>query len=570
MNTPYLTVIAVGVLITAAFSAMILTRRRASREQLKQEIKACWGTDVPRRFFVIEEDKARKLSDRESAAFGASCRIDDITASDLDLYSVTERIGHPMSAAGAEVLFAWLRHPLLENEPLKKREALIARMTADEEGRREAQMILAEIGSVKGDSFYGHMEKLDSAEEIGGRRFLLPGLLTLVSLALLFVYPPAAVVLLVLSLVLNFRIHLRMREVSGEAVRGFQCVLRLLEAADRLRKLPLSEVNGMREEMDMIVSSFSDFRRGSFWVARGGSVGTGLADAVLEYIKMFFHVDLIRFDVMLKEYRKRREDAVSLLLLVGGMDAAQAAADYRAAHPDFCIPDITDRTEGGGRRASLCVRDLVHPLLPDPVPNSIETDREILLTGSNASGKSTFLKSVILSAVMAQSIHTVPASAYRAPFFRIYTSMALTDNLRGGESYFIVEIRSLKRICDAAEADGPPVLAAVDEVLRGTNTIERIAASSHILKSLAGPNVLLFAATHDIELAGLLASDYRNFHFGESVLEGDVRFDYILREGKAEGRNALRLLRASGYREDVVSGAAGTAEHFEETGEWRL
>ncbi|MBQ6386138.1 MAG: hypothetical protein IJJ38_08230 [Lachnospiraceae bacterium] len=570
MNTPYITVIAVGVLITAAFSAMILTRRRASREQLKQEIKACWGTDVPRRFFVIEEDKARKLSDRESAAFGASCRIDDITASDLDLYSVTERIGHPMSAAGAEVLFAWLRHPLLENEPLKKREALIARMTADEEGRREAQMILAEIGSVKGDSFYGQMEKLDSAEEIGGRRFLLPGLLTLVSLALLFVYPPAAVVLLVLSLVLNFRIHLRMREVSGEAVRGFQCVLRLLEAADRLRKLPLSEVNGMREEMDRIVSSFSDFRRGSFWVARGGSVGTGLADAVLEYIKMFFHVDLIRFDVMLKEYRKRREDAVSLLLLVGGMDAAQAAADYRAAHPDFCIPDITDRTEGGGRRASLCVRDLVHPLLSDPVPNSIETDREILLTGSNASGKSTFLKSVILSAVMAQSIHTVPASAYRASFFRIYTSMALTDNLSGGESYFIVEIRSLKRICDAAETDGPPVLAAVDEVLRGTNTIERIAASSHILKSLAVPNVLLFAATHDIELAGLLASDYRNFHFGESVLEGDVRFDYILREGKAEGRNALHLLRASGYREDVVSGAAGTAEHFEETGEWRL
>ena len=154
MNTPYITVIAVGVLI--------LTRRRASREQLKQEIKACWGTDVPRRFFLIEEDKARKLSDRESAAFGASCRIDDITASDLDLYSVTERIGHPMSAAGAEVLFAWLRHPLLENEPLKKREALIARMTADEEGRREAQMILAEIGSVKGDSFYGQMEKLDS------------------------------------------------------------------------------------------------------------------------------------------------------------------------------------------------------------------------------------------------------------------------------------------------------------------------------------------------------------------------------------------------------------------------
>ena len=103
----------------------------------------------------------------------------------------------------------------------------------------------------------------------------------------------------------------------------------------------------------------------------------------------------------------------------------------------------------------------------------------MLLTGSNASGKSTFLKSVALNAILAQTIYTVMADSYRAPYFRIYSSMALKDNLMGNESYFIVEIKSLKRIYESAD-EKVPMLCLIDEVLRGTNTVERIAASSQI------------------------------------------------------------------------------------------
>ena len=90
----------------------------------------------------------------------------------------------------------------------------------------------------------------------------------------------------------------------------------------------------------------------------------------------------------------------------------------------------------------------------------------------------------------------------------------------------MVEIRSLKRILDAVEEPGAPVLCFIDEVLRGTNTVERIAASSKILESMAQKRVLPFAATHDIELTYILEKEYENFHFQEEVKEDEVLFDY--------------------------------------------
>ena len=104
------------------------------------------------------------------------------------------------------------------------------------------------------------------------------------------------------------------------------------------------------------------------------------------------------------------------------------------------------------------------------------------------------------------------ATECKMSYFRVMTSMALRDDLESKESYYIVEIKSLKRILDSAKEE-TPLLCIVDEVLRGTNTIERIAASSEILASLCLPHVLSFAATHDIELTYMLEEYYTNYHF---------------------------------------------------------
>ena len=170
---------------------------------------------------------------------------------------------------------------------------------------------------------------------------------------------------------------------------------------------------------------------------------------------------------------------------------------------------------------------------------------------------------------MAQTIHTCTAARYRGELFYVYSSMALRDDLESGESYYIVEIKALKRILDAASAGKGTVLCFVDEVLRGTNTVERIAASTQILASLGENGILCFAATHDIELTDLLKDKFDNYHFEEEVRDGDVVFPYRLRPGKAVTRNAIRLLELMGYDEGIIRLANAQAEYFMEKGEWK-
>ena len=164
--------------------------------------------------------------------------------------------------------------------------------------------------------------------------------------------------------------------------------------------------------------------------------------------------------------------------------------------------------------------------------NSIVAKRGVLLTGSNASGKSTFLKAVALSAVFAQAIGLVCAKAYSAPAFLMFSSMSLSDNVSLGDSYYMAEIKSMKRIMDATNCNKAPILVFVDEVLRGTNTVERIAASTQILRYFAKESLICFAATHDVELTHLLEDVYDNYHFREEIVGDDITFSYLLQQGE--------------------------------------
>ena len=147
--------------------------------------------------------------------------------------------------------------------------------------------------------------------------------------------------------------------------------------------------------------------------------------------------------------------------------------------------------------------------------------------------------------------------------------MALSDNIFENESYFIVEIKSLKRILDKID-DTTPMLIFIDEVLRGTNTLERIAASSRILSELAAKNTMCFAATHDIELTYILEKKYSNYHFTEDIINNTVVFEYILHKGRATSRNAIKLLTMLGYPKEIVSQAETSVEEYLRDGQWKI
>lgn len=231
--------------------------------------------------------------------------------------------------------------------------------------------------------------------------------------------------------------------------------------------------------------------------------------------------------------------------------------------PLWCEPELDFET--GERYVEA--ESLVHPLLRSPVPNDLALDRPALVTGSNASGKSTYLRTALLAALLSQTACTCPGASYRGAAFHVYSAMALRDDILSGESYYIAEILATKRILDAAEA-GEPVLCAVDEVLRGTNTIERISAASEILLALKRSGALCIAATHDLELCTILAGEYAMLHFEETVTDEGMSFDYRVRPGKTETRNAIQLLRLMGLDDEITDRADERAAAFLRTGVW--
>ena len=467
----------------------------------------------------------RRCSERRGRSNGFV--IDEITWNDLDMDALYRNMDITCSSAGEESLYHLLRTPRTDGSIPVSEEGLNW-WTQNEKERINVQRILQQLGRSSKYSLYDYLDLVSSLEERSAVKELYAILLPAVSLGIMAAKPPAGIICLLLSFAVNIVTYYRVKRGS----------------ADR---------------------SLRGFSRGSGILLRGngGISSSNPADLLLDYLCILFHIDLMKFDTMLKELRGKQQEVESLIEAVGTIDAQISIASWRKSLPFYIVPDLSG--------SSYEVVDLIHPLLKAPVPNSIAVSSPVLLTGSNASGKSTFLKAAALAALLSQSVNTAPAASYRSCPYRIYTSMALRDDLAGGESYFIVEIRSLKRVMDAAsDSSKVPVLCCVDEVLRGTNTTERISASAEILLYLAEKPMQIFAATHDLELTELLQEKYVNYHFTETVEGEDVKFSYRLLEGPADSRNAIRLLRAMGYDPGIADRAQERADHYTETGVWEL
>lgn len=485
--------------------------------------------------------------------------LDDITWNDLAMDELFFMMNSTGSAMGEEVLWALLHELKLEERSLEEREKLISFFQNNPDARLRLQTDFALIGKNKKVSIYEYMDQLDRVRQESNllHYFGLAGIA--VSLVLLACSVGKAGFLLIGFIIFNLLTYYKRKGEIEIYYSVISYLIRMLEYAEKVSKEEIPELNSYFDTLKKHSTALKSFRKGAPAVTPQNLTGD-MFSFFLDYLRILFHTDLIRFNKMMKQYFGKKKLIVEVFEMVGFIDAMCAVASYRTYLGAYCLPEFTEDKQ-------YTAVELCHPFIEKPVPASIATRQSVLITGSNASGKSTFIKSAAINAILAQTIHTVCAKSYTASFFKVLTSMALTDNLFGNESYYIVEIKSLKRILDATE-DDIPVLCFVDEVLRGTNTVERIAASSRILHSIANSNALMFAATHDIELTYMLEECFENYHFEEKILEDNILFDYQLKSGRATSQNAIALLGMLGYPEEVIQKARKTAAHFVEKGEW--
>ena len=249
------------------------------------------------------------------------------------------------------------------------------------------------------------------------------------------------------------------------------------------------------------------------------------------------------------------------------VEALSSLANFAALHPDYSYPVIDNETahadvlSGQSKESAETVRpirlsaeNLGHPLIParNRVCNSISFDerrRIALITGSNMSGKSSFLRTLGVNLSLAYAGAPVCAARFDTGLYRIFACMRINDSLTDGFSFFYAEVKRLKMLLTTVEPHhGLPVIFLLDEIFRGTNNQERFIGSRAFIRALAEHPAIGAIATHDLELVKLADENQviTNYHFREDVEEGRMIFDYKLRRGPCPTTNALKIMAMAG------------------------
>lgn len=233
---------------------------------------------------------------------------------------------------------------------------------------------------------------------------------------------------------------------------------------------------------------------------------------------------------------------------LGELEALNSLAGLAFAHPDYSVPTIQDES------LLLDAVQVVHPMLAPgkAVANSLALNgigQTVLITGSNMSGKSTFLRTLGVNLVLALAGSVVSADRFACSPLQLFTSMRTQDSLEESTSSFYAELKRLQTLIRMTGAkDQLPILYFLDEILKGTNSADRHRGAEALIRQLHHTNASGFVSTHDLEL-GQLGHDedfVHNYHFQSDIRNGELLFDYRLRDGICQSFNASQLMQAIG------------------------
>lgn len=540
------------ILICILVMAYILNRlenRRVSDKGKKALLRESFGS-IPkpenRDYGGIEYDW-----DFERAKLPQCQQVDDITWNDLEMDAVYLRINNCQSFAGEQALYAALHRLRRSGKEEAVLNETINFFGEQEQERQRAMYLLHCLGKQRNNYYLPVFIRNLSGFAIPNIQFyrFMRGLLICSVLPCALLLDTRYLVLPLFAALANLVIYSFQKYKYGINLAMLRSTLGIIRTAKLLSDPKKSGYEDHFHDLSGLADRFSRSARRIMRLntrEQGGLSGDlfSLANAYLVGITLS---DFIQYNKLIRELEGRKEELLALYHRIGEIDMAICAASFRASLPHWCEPCFEEETSV----CSLTAEELYHPLLGHPVSNSVVIGRSCIVTGSNASGKSTFIKAVAVNVLLAQSIFTCSAKYFSLPRASLITSMAVRDDIQSGESYYIKEIKYLKRIIDGLSPD-TPAICIVDEILRGTNTQERIAASCAVLRYLARHNCLAMVASHDIELTQLLKDQYDNFHFSEQITDGGITFSYQIQPGPADSKNAIRLLEFMGFPVEIT------------------
>lgn len=479
--------------------------------------------------------------------------LSDAVATDIDLGNVFDYADRTNSKPGQQYLYRKLRATKKDISSLQALDQLADQFEANPDLRIATEIELTTLGNK--NAYYIHelfTTHYNSLYDKWTAFYLrVAGLLWIMSVAFTIIYQNQFLFFLALSLtVYNFYLHYSNKKKISSYVHSLPQLYTLINVV----KLILKSVDASKnEKVSKSLTDIAPLQRSLSWLKFQDKVDqdpTDVSSGVLELIKTLLVLEPLMFLISVNRINQQKKSIEVMFNYVAEMDVAISIASLRAGLPYYSKPVFI--AEG----QDLDVTDLYHPLVEGCVPNSIlvSTTQGVLITGSNMSGKTTFIRSIAINALLSQTLFTSCSQKYQSPFLQIFTSIRLSDDLEEHKSYFQAEALSILNIVKNSSSETSSLII-IDEIFRGTNTIERVAAAKAILSYLTANKNFTFVSTHDLELAELLGQEYAVYSFEELVSDTRLIFDYKIKTGILKHKNAIAILSSLGYPELIVDDA---------------
>ena len=468
--------------------------------------------------------------------------IDDSTWDDLMMDDVFKKIDRTYTSQGEASLYAMLRNPLFNERKLKNRSNTITYLKEHKDLSVNLRCILFKMGGDPDNSLIEMIEGLLSISKFKSILYTITGLIAPILLTILSIILQNPYLFLAATVFMYINIGIHHTEIRTVKAKGIVKLTDMFTASHKILKVNSPVLESYNDELRNCLEELKDIDRNTAFI----KFVTGFG-GLMELVAVPFLLEVITYYRITPYLVKKESEILKLYYIIGEIDALVSMASFEMSYEDkISIPNFIDDVK-------ISIEEGIHPLIENPVSNSITIDNKgIILTGTNMSGKSTFLRMISTNILFAQTFNIVFAKSYNACFFNLVTSISPKDDINSGKSYYMAEAESLLRIINALD-DDVPVFTTIDEIFRGTNPIERISSSAEILRYINERKGICIAATHDQEISDILKDSYDFYYFSESVSnEHGLNFDYKLKKGVTNTRNAIKLLEFLGYPKEII------------------
>lgn len=479
-------------------------------------------------------------------------RISDRTTSDLDLDDVFEVIDRTNSKIGEQYLYYKIRN-IGDQNSLSDFHDLTLLFEENESLRLKTQVELTNINYHK--SYY--FEELVTSKPMEKPKILwLVYALTILTLLCMYFgfYYPILFLFIVPIFAINTVFHYKNKWRISSYINAVSQLPYVLSVSRNIASYPeikkkFPDTSFIKEvEKVELKTKFISFE------ANTNNEFTALMNGLFVPIKILFNLEYLIFYSFIDSITNKKSELNKMFRFIGEIDAAISTASLKASNYELCNPVFI-------KENNFKTKSISHPLIEDCITNDLSLENNsLLLTGSNMSGKTTFIRSVAINSILAQTLNICFAEEYMAPFFKLYSSIRITDDLLDNTSYYLAEVLTVKELIDVSKQDSP-CLFVLDEIFKGTNTVERVSGGKAILSYLNQGNNMVLVSTHDMELTDILSKEnYKLYHFTEQIDSNELMFDYKLKDGELKTRNAIRILELHNYPDEIIMDARATEE----------